>query len=158
MDSLRKQLVDSALSWEKAYCNAPAITSALSELDAACLVGMSSKEYCESVVGTTVVRKGFDFRFNDIRYQTKANRPSDKPGSKVTRVGKARNYDWDVLIWILYDSKYEIQEAWKWNVTDYKKEFDARKRLSPADYRKGTECQVTQQSVAQDNFSAALQL
>ena len=52
-------------------------------------------------------------------------------------VPKAQNYEWDKLIWILYNTEYEIQEAWEWDVEKYKKEFDAKKRLSPDDYRQG---------------------
>ena len=67
----------------------------------------------------------------------KANRSSGKKGSFVTMVPKASNYEWDKLIWIPYDSKYVIQEAWEWSVQDYKIAFDRVRRLSPKDYRKG---------------------
>ncbi len=43
---LRKQLVDVALEWEKHFGVAPSITSAISELGAARLVGMSEDAYC----------------------------------------------------------------------------------------------------------------
>lgn len=85
----------------------------------------------------TAVQKGHDFIFNSTRYQVKANRPSGKPGSKVTWVAKAKNYDWDVLIWILYNKQYEIQEAWAWPVKQYKEQFHELKRLSPKHYRGG---------------------
>jgi hypothetical protein len=85
----------------------------------------------------TAVSKGTDFMFNGIRYQVKANRPSGKPGSYVTMVPKATNYEWDKSIWILYDKNYIMQEAWEWNVKDYIIAFDNVKRLSPAHYRKG---------------------
>ncbi|HEY4257338.1 MAG TPA: hypothetical protein VGM66_09005 [Candidatus Udaeobacter sp.] len=68
----------------------------------------------------------------------KANRPSGKPRSLVTLVAKARNFDWDVLIWILYDKNYRIQEAWQWEVAAYRKEFEFVKRLSPRHYQTGT--------------------
>ncbi|MNV84566.1 hypothetical protein D3C71_1784480 [compost metagenome] len=87
--------------------------------------------------GATAVQKGYDFRYQGKRYQVKGNRPSGKPGSYVTWVPKAMNYDWDCLVWILYDSKYKIEEAWLWDVTDYRNEFDVIKRLSPAHYRRG---------------------
>jgi hypothetical protein len=86
----------------------------------------------------TAVAKGADFEFNGVRYQVKANRPSGKPGSRVTLVSKARNYDWDFLIWIHYTTEYSIQEAWQWAVSDYKNAFDAVKRLSPNHMRQGT--------------------
>jgi len=82
---------------------------------------------------TTAVQKGHDFRHAGVRYQVKANRPSGKPGSKVTLVAKAMNYDWDKLI----NERFEIQEAWIWDVADYKAAFDAKTRLSPKDYRAG---------------------
>ncbi|MBR6367305.1 MAG: hypothetical protein IKR89_02930 [Bacteroidaceae bacterium] len=76
-----------------------------------CLIGMSESEYSEYMQDKTAVSKGSDFVFKNIRYQVKANRPSGKKGSFVTKVPKASNYDWDKLIWILYDKNYVIQES-----------------------------------------------
>ena len=67
----------------------------------------------------------------------KSNRPSGKPGSPVTLVGKAQNYDWDKLIWILYDRVYNIQEAWMFKAEQYRLLFENKNRLSPQDMRKG---------------------
>lgn len=50
-------------------------------------------------IGRTAVSRGADFTFEKTRYQVKANRPSDKPGSFVTKVAKATNYEWDKLVW-----------------------------------------------------------
>jgi hypothetical protein len=137
MQQLRQQLVQTALSWEEAFGNAPSITSTLSEYDAAMLLGLTPGQYSECMHGATAVQKGHDFLFQGKRYQVKGNRPSGKRGSDVTLVPKARNYEWDFLVWILYDSKYEIQEAWLWEVTVYAAEFDQIARLSPAHYRRG---------------------
>ena len=134
---LRDKLVEIALQWQTKYGVAPQITSAVSEYDAAMLVGMSENEYFEYMQDKTAVNKGSDFVFNNVRYQIKGNRPSGKPGSFVTKVANARNYEWDKLIWILYDKNYIMQEAWEWEVEDYKLEFDSKNRLSPNDYRKG---------------------
>lgn len=138
MDDLRGRLVDLALKWERTFGNAPHITAALSELDAARLVGCSLDKYAECMRGTSAVRRGHDFEFNGRRYQVKANRPSGKPGSAVTLVPKARNFDWDVLIWILYDKAYKIQEAWSWEAASYRQAFEPLKRLGPDHYRRGT--------------------
>ena len=135
--TLRNKLVDIALQWQKSFGVAPSITSAISEYDAAMLVGMTESEYSEYMKDKTAVNKGSDFVFNHTRYQIKGNRPSGKPGSTVTIVAKATNYLWDKLIWILYDKNYLMQEAWEWNVEDYKLAFDSKKRISPNDYRKG---------------------
>lgn len=135
--TLRNKLVVIALQWQESFGVAPSITSAISEYDAALLVGMTENEYSEYMKDKTAVNKGSDFVFNNQRYQIKANRPSGKPGSKVTMVAKATNYLWDKLIWILYDKQYVMQEAWEWDVDKYKLEFDSKSRISPDDYRKG---------------------
>ena len=135
--TLRNKLVDIALQWQESFGVAPSITSAISEYDAALLVGMTESEYSEYMKDKTAVNKGSDFVFNNQRYQVKANRPSGKPGSEVTKVVKAANYLWDKLIWILYDKQYIMQEAWEWDVDKYKLDFDQKSRISPNDYRKG---------------------
>ena len=135
--SLRNKLVDTALQWQERFGVAPSITSAISEYDAALLVGMTESEYSDYMQDKTAVSKGADFIFNKTRYQVKANRPSGKKGSYVTMVPKATNYEWDKLIWILYDKNYVMQEAWEWCVKDYQAAFDGIKRLSPNHYRKG---------------------
>ncbi len=137
MDKLRAELVGLALRWEQAFGNAPHITGALSELDAAGLIGCSLDEYSACMQTATACQPGYDFEFDGRRYQVKANRPSGKPGSPVTLVPKARNFDWDVLIWILYNKEYEIQEAWQWEVAAYREAFEMVKRLSPHHYRVG---------------------
>ena len=137
MYELRHRLIGCALDWERAFGVAPQVTSALSELDAAILLGCPIEEYSRSMQGHTSVRKGCDFEFHGHRYQVKANRPSGKPGSHVTLVAKARNYEWDYLIWVLYTRIYEIQEAWLWEVSAYRAAFHAVKRLSPSHYRQG---------------------
>ena len=134
---LRDELVKIALQWQERYGVAPSITSTISEYDAAMLVGMSENEYSDYMKDKTAVNKGSDFVFKNLRYQVKANRPSGKKGSFVTIVPKTTNYEWDRLIWILYDKNYVIQEAWEWGVEEYKDAFDAIKRLSPDHYRKG---------------------
>ena len=134
---LRDKLVEIALEWQERFGVAPQITTVLSEYDSAMLVGISEKEYSDYMQDKTAVQKGFDFIFNGIRYQIKANRPSGKKGSKVNKVPKATNYNWDKLIWILYDKNYVMQEAWEWDVEDYRKMFDMKKRLSPDDMQKG---------------------
>jgi len=135
--SLRARLVAAALEWESRFSVAPAVTSAVSEYDAARLVGHTDESFSLDCRERTAVTRGCDFRHNGLRYQVKANRPSGKPGSFVTLVGKASNYEWDRLIWILYNSRYELQEAWEWDVATYRAEFHAKTRLAPADMRRG---------------------
>lgn len=135
--SLRDQLVDVALRWERAFGVAPAITSAIAEYDAACLVGHTDETFGADCLGRTAVTRGSDFTRDRVRYQIKANRPSGKPGSFVTLVGKASNYEWDRLICLLYDRRYVLQEAWEWDVAAYRHAFDAKSRLAPVDMRRG---------------------
>ena len=136
--SIRERLVHIALAWESRFGNAPAITSAISEYDAAMLLGMSEDEYSACMSGVSAVRRGYDFRCRGQRIQVKANRPSGKPGSRVTLVPKASNFEWDQLVWILYDVRYVILEAWQWDVERYRETFLTVRRLSPAHYRQGT--------------------
>lgn len=134
---LRGRLVQVALAWQQRYGVAPSITSALSEYDAARLVGMSEEEYSKYMQDKTAVQKGHDFIYKGVRYQVKAHRPSGKPGSFITNAGKVRNYDWDILIWIRYNTEYEIQEAWAWERDKYIEAFVSASRVSPDDMRKG---------------------
>lgn len=135
---LRQKLVEIALEWQGRYGVAPQITTPISEYDAAMLIGMPEEKYSAFMQDKTAVAKGSDFEYEGVRYQVKGNRPSGKPGSRITMVPKATNYDWDVLIWVMYDKNYVIQEAWAWEVHEYRKAFHDKKRLSPADYRLGT--------------------
>ncbi len=50
---------------------------------------------------------------------------------------RATNYDWDCLIWALYDKNYNLLEAWQWDRESYIEHFESKKRLSPEDMRKG---------------------
>lgn len=138
---LRDKLVSITLEWEKRYGVAPRTTDAISKYDAAMLVGFLEPEYSRFMQGKTAVAKGSNFQYGGVRYQVKANRPSGKPGSRVTLVANAaktaRKYEWDRLIWILYDKNYEMQEAWQWDVEPYKQTFSENQRLSPDHYRKG---------------------
>ena len=134
---LRSTLVATALAWERRYGVAPAITSTLSEYDAARLVGHTDDSFSQACVGRTAVTRGSDFVHAGLRYQVKACRPSGKPGSAITMVPKAGNYDWDRLIWVLYDRHYVLLEAWQWEVDAYRGAFDAVKRISPAMMRAG---------------------
>jgi hypothetical protein len=136
-DELRRELVTLALEWERRYGVSPAITSAVSEFDAARLIGHSADSFGLDGQHRTAVTRGADFRYDGLRYQVKANRPSGKPGSPVTLVAKAKNYEWDRLIWLLYDREFQIREAWEWTVEKYRVAFDAVRRLSPADMRCG---------------------
>lgn len=81
MNDLRQRLVEAALAWERAFGIAPSITSALSEFDAAMLIGCSAEGYSTSMCGATAVQKGHDFIFNSSRYQVKANRPVGSPAA-----------------------------------------------------------------------------
>ena len=134
---LRKKLVEIALEWQNKFGIAPAITSTISEYDAAMLLGMTEDEYSRYMQDKTAVARGHDFIFNNKKYQVKAHRPSGKLGSKITNAGKAKNYEWDILIWIRYNMNYQIKEAWSWDRDLYIKNFDNIKRISPEDMRKG---------------------
>jgi hypothetical protein len=141
--TLRALLVAVALEWEERCGVAPAITCAISEFDAAMLIGHTRESFAAHRKGQTAVAKGADFVFNGVRYQIKANRPSGKKGCKVTLVSKANNYDWDKLIWILYDRCFRIEEAWEWDSVAYHRDLDAKKRISPKEMRCGRRLEIS---------------
>jgi hypothetical protein len=120
--NLRKQFVDVALEWEKHFGVAPSITSALSELGAARLVGMSEDADCAGGTHRTAVTKDTDFVCGEVRYQVTASRPSGKKGSKVRLVSheteKKRTFGWDRLIWIR-----RIQEVREFTADAYRRKF-----------------------------------
>ena len=136
-DQLRDLLAVVALEWEKRFSVAPRITADIAEYDAAKLVGTSLRIGKGRRAGDTAVTRGVDFWKDKIAYQVKSNRPSGKPESRVTLVNKATNYNWNRLVWILYDQNYRIQEAWEFVQDEYRRLFESRKRLSPADMRRG---------------------
>lgn len=129
--------MSAVLEWRARFGVAPAITSAVSEYDAARLLGHDDASFRLDCVGRTAMTRGCDFTHRGLRFQVKTNRPSGKPGSFVALVGKASNHDWDRLIWMLYNSRYELLEAWEWEVGAYRAAFDTKSRLSPADMRRG---------------------
>ena len=137
-DQLRDLLVQISLEWERRFAVAPQITASIAEYDAAKLVGTSLRIGKGRKESDTAVTKGVDFRKGNIFYQVKSNRPSGKPGSKVTLVGKATSFDWHKLVWILYDQEYNIEEAWEFTRNKYRQLFELKKRISPEDMRKGT--------------------
>jgi hypothetical protein len=138
---LREQLVRAALEWGDYFGVAPSITTAISELDAALLVGMDEEDYCLSGRGRTAVTRDTDFIFKGIRYQVTANRPSGLPGSRVTwvkqKTEKKRPFGWDRLVWILYDRVYVVQESWEFTVDEYRSKFAVATRLGPDHMRQG---------------------
>jgi hypothetical protein len=51
---------------------------------------MPEEAYSRFMQDKTAVAKGLDSEWSGYRYQVKANRPSGKPGSRVTLVPKPR--------------------------------------------------------------------
>src|SRR5436853_7886465 len=98
--SLRQRLVTLALEWERAFGVGPPITSAISELDAALLVGYTEGTSAQTCItaGRTAISQGCHSVLSDIGYQVKTSRPSGTPRSVVTLVAKARLDDWDRLM------------------------------------------------------------
>jgi len=137
IDELREQLIKLCLDWEKLLGVAPHITGAISEFDAMKLIGMSEKEILDESKDKTSRQKGHDFIHNDVKYQVKANRPSYRKNSPVTITAKAKNYDFDKLIWILYNQEFVIQEAYEWNVNEYKEKCEFLKQVRPVHLRQG---------------------
>jgi hypothetical protein len=135
--SLRDTLVNVALEWQNKFGVAPHITSAISEYDVALLVGCAESDYSLQMALRTAVGRGYDFIYDNKRYQIKANRPSGKPGSNVTLVSNPTNDEWDRLVWVLYDKNFVMQEAWSWELDEFRRQFKPKQRLSPSHMRQG---------------------
>jgi len=135
--TLRNQMVAIALEWQRRYSVAPSITATISEYDAARLVGVPEERMADAIGDASAVRRGFDFSWDGVRYQVKANRPSGRKGSPVTKCAKASNYDFDVLLWLLYDPAYALQEAWRWDVADYERVCGPLVHVRPQHMRLG---------------------
>ena len=139
-EHLRARLVAVVLEWERSFGVAPQITGAIAEYDAARLVGHSDASFAADCIGRTAVTKGADFSHNGLRYQVKANRPSGKPGSPVTKVAQAANYEWDRLLWLLYDRAYVLQGSVGVGRRRVPRGVRLRTRVAPADMRGGRKC------------------
>jgi hypothetical protein len=139
--TIRDQLVQTVLQWEKKFGFFPGqagITAAVSEYDAAMMLGHNEAEYITSIKDRSSVGRGHDFVFTNKRIQVKANRPSGRPGSSVWNAGpKAKTDGWDILVYILYDKDYVVQEAYQFDCDTYKKLFSNKKSLLLEDMRKG---------------------
>jgi hypothetical protein len=132
---IRARLAGLAIEWEHRYGVAPPITSAISEYDAAMLLGLSDDEYASSCVGRSAVTPGTDFVHRGIRYQVKANRPSGRAGSTVTIISKPRNLGFDVLVWVLYRPDFSFDEVWTVDVATFERELHGLTYLRPVQLR-----------------------
>jgi len=139
--TIRDQLVETILKWERTFgffSGQSGITAAVSEYDAAMLIGQTEAEYIASVRGRSSVSRGYDFVFKGQRIQVRANRPSGLPGSNVWNAGrKAGTGLWDILIYVLYDENYVIQAAYKFDHDTYHKIFSGKTSLRLEDMRRG---------------------
>jgi hypothetical protein len=139
--TIRDRLVQTVLKWEKRFGFIPGqsgMTTAVSEYDAAMILGLNENEYSDSVKGRSSVGGGYDFKFNNKRIQVKANRPSGLPGSQVWNAGpKVKTDGWDIFIYILYDKYYIPQEAYQFDCKKYERMFANKKSLRLKDMREG---------------------
>jgi hypothetical protein len=139
--TIRDQLVQTVLKWEEKFGFFPGqagVTAAVSEYDAATILGLNETEYVMAVKDRSAVGPGYDFMFKKRRVQVKANRPSGREGSAVWNAGpKVKTAHWDILIYILYDKNYVIQEAYQFTPDAYDKLFANKEKLRLCDMRKG---------------------
>jgi hypothetical protein len=134
-EPLRDRLCGVASKWQEKYRVSPSIMSAISEYDAARIIGMSEEEYAGRERGIT---SGFNFIYNDRRYRVlgRRERRSERPESIVIRE-RPRHYKWDYFIWILYNESYVIREVRLWEVASYEEYFEQKDRMSLRDMRLG---------------------
>ena len=139
--TIRDQLVQTTLEWEKTFGFFPGqagITAAVSEYDAAIRLGLNQDQYRVSITGRSSVGRGYDFKFMNKKIQVKANRPSGRPGSDVWNAGpKVKTDGWHILIYMLNDKDYVIQEAYWFDCDTYERMFSNKEKLRLDDMRMG---------------------
>ena len=134
-ESLRSRLCESALNWQEKYRTIPHIMSAISEYDAARIIGMSEEEYAERRRGrgpTDFVHGGNRYRVRGLRREEGGGRPNS-----LVIHRRPTNYEWDYFIFILYNKSYEIREAWIWCAASYREYFDRNDNMTLNDMRLG---------------------
>lgn len=141
--TIRDQLVHTVLKWENLFGHFPGqagITAAVSEYDAAMMLGHDEVSYAASILGRAPVGRGYDFKFNNKRIQVKANRPGRRRGATVWNAGPRVATDgWDILIYILYNEDYVCREAYRFDSDEYERIFLGRTgNLRLEDMRMGT--------------------
>ena len=139
--TIRDQLVQLVLEWEERFGFFPGqagITAAVSEYDAAMMLGHNEAEYIISVAGRSPVGCGHDFVFKNKKIQVKANRPGGRSGDTVWNAGpKMITGGCDILIYLLYNKDYVVQEAYQFDCNEYEEMFSNKKSLRLEDMRKG---------------------
>ena len=127
----REQLISQSLAWESAFGKSPSITGELGEIDAIFSLGFLTPETLRKRRSASAVKSKSDFEVNGLRYQVKANRPSGRPGSKVTKIGVPKPDGWDELLWVLYNKDYRVQEFWKIDHRTFWQALGGNKHLRP---------------------------
>ena len=94
---IREQLVEIALKWQERYGIAPSITSAISEIDVAMMVGMREEDYSVLMQDMTAVNKGYNFIQNNLKYQIKMNLPLENLAVKLQTLVKQETMIWMCL-------------------------------------------------------------
>src|SRR5438552_3823131 len=96
-DTLRTTLVALVPEWEKRYGVAPFITAAVSEYDAARLVGHTPETFSLDCVGRTAVTRGTDFVATVFGIRSKLVGPAENPVRSLPGCRKQRTtngIDW----------------------------------------------------------------
>ncbi len=135
--NLRKSLVKNAINFEKKFHIIPSISSAISELDAMAIVGMSGDEIVKYAPKQKSRQKDFDFEYNGKKYQVKVDRQSITELSSVEKGLNRHNSQvsiggkWDSIMWLQYNSDYRLLLAYEFaekNLAKKSIKYSGRKR------------------------------
>lgn len=124
INEITDRLIKCSIEFENQTGIVPAVSSALSEIDAMIGIGMSEKDIFGYKIKQKTRQKGHDFEYRGLKYQVKVDRESIKegfgPGKNKHNSLISPRGEWDVLIWIEYDCDYKIISAYKWTKKDFK--------------------------------------
>ena len=136
-DTLRTTLVALVPEWEKRYGVAPFITAAVSEYDAARLVGHTPETFFAGLRGShgSYSRHGLLLQRSSVSDQSLSAQRKTRfvhyLGAKSNELRMGSTGLASVC------GEFQLLEAWEWYVADYQSSFDTIKRLSPAHMRTG---------------------
>ncbi|MBF0438501.1 MAG: hypothetical protein HQL93_05195 [Magnetococcales bacterium] len=127
----RDTLVAAALEWQDRYRVSPINLSVIAALDAALLIGMSEEHYSLHMRNKKFMEsKDINFFFEKKSFIVKASR-------QAALVPKAQHLEWDEIVFILYDARYDILGAWQMSREAYMTQCYHKERLSVEDYKTG---------------------
>ncbi|MEO5330417.1 MAG: hypothetical protein H7839_00210 [Magnetococcus sp. YQC-5] len=135
---IRDNLVSVALEWQDKYGVSPVNLNVIAGWDAAILAGMSDEDYASYQMERKYQSlREVDFVYHRQKILVKAFRQIIPLEFGMKYVSKPLQTEWNLIIFILYDSYYSIIGAWQMSHEEYMLKLGDQEKLTPEDYQKG---------------------